>query len=252
MLIDVHAHLDKYDDPIETVIEEIELNQIYTISDSMDIPSFERSLEIAEKCKLILPAFGVHPWNASEYIDRLKELDEPINQTLLIGEIGLDYYFITDKSAYPAQNVLLEYFLRKAVEQNKIVCLHTKSAEKDTLNLLKKYNVKRAIIHWYSGPLDILRELIDLGYYFSIGVEVIRSEAIQAIAREIPLELLLTETDNPGGWKWLTEQPGRPSILKEVIQATAGQRRMTIEAIVDRVQRNFIRLVDSDFPLPFK
>ena len=252
MLIDAHAHIDIYDDSIESVIEEIEKNRIFTISNSMDIPSFERNLEIAGRCKLILPAFGVHPWNAPKYADRLKDLDEPIKQCRIIGETGLDHRFITDKSEYPPQREILEYFLRKAADQDKIICLHTAGAELEVLNLLKSYNIKRAIIHWYSGPPDILRDYIDSGFYFSIGVEVIRSQSIQAIAREIPLKLMLTETDNPGGWEWLTGQSGRPSILKEVIQTLAIQKQTTFDNIVKVVQQNFLILVEGNFPFPIK
>src|SRR5918996_1254018 len=95
-----------------------------------------------------------------------------------------------------------EYFFAAAREQKKIVNLHTKGGEKSILELLERYDVARPIIHWYSGPLDILRALVQFGAYFTIGVEVLYSETIQTIAREIPEHLLLTETDNPGGLQW--------------------------------------------------
>jgi len=157
MLIDAHAHLDRYEDALEPALGEITQHSIFTISNSMDLPSYRRNLEIGEMCDLVLPTFGVHPWNAPEYADRLEDLEEAIEQSPILGEIGLDYYFVDDASQYPAQRKVLEFFLAAAQEQQKIVNLHTKGAESDVLHLLNRHEVQRAVIHWYSGPLDVLQ-----------------------------------------------------------------------------------------------
>src|SRR5713226_825547 len=184
MLIDAHAHLDKYGADLRAALEEIEEHEIFTIAVAMDLPSYKRSLEIGEMCELVLPTFGVHPRRAPEYADRLSELRPFIEQSPAIGEIGLDFHWVKDSSQFPAQRKVLEYFLAAAREQKKIVNLHTKGAEKKILELLERYDIQRAIIHWYSGPLDILRELIDFGAYFTVGVEVLYSDSIRAITRK--------------------------------------------------------------------
>src|SRR5438874_13193791 len=102
-----------------------------------------------------------------------------------------------------------------------MVNLHTKDAEKKILDLLEKYDIQRAIIHWYSRPLDILRAITQFGAYFTVGVEVLYSDAIRARAKEIPDHLLLTETDNPGGLKWLQGVVGMPKELKQVVESMA-------------------------------
>lgn len=253
MLIDAHAHLDRYGDALDPALEEIERHRIFTIANSMDLPSYERTLEIGQRCDLVLPTFGVHPKNAPEYAERLRELSRPIEQSPAIGEIGLDFHWVKDPSQYPAQRRVLEYFLAAAREQKKIVNLHTKGAEKEILKLLERFDVTRAIVHWYSGPLDILRALIEYGAYFTIGVEVLFSEKIREIARETPLELLLTETDNPGGLEWLSGTPGMPSRLIEVVEAVAELKESSAEAITESVRGNLARLVADDpwFPSPF-
>jgi TatD DNase family protein len=106
--------------------------------------------------------------------------------------------------------------------------------------------VARPIIHWYSGPLDILRALVQFGAYFTIGVEVLYSETIQTIAREIPEHLLLTETDNPGGLKWLKGIVGMPSEIKKVIEELARIRSSTPESISRMVHANFLKLIRDD------
>ncbi|HEY7318571.1 MAG TPA: TatD family hydrolase [Candidatus Binatia bacterium] len=246
MFIDAHAHIDKYGDDLEQALQEIRAHSVFTIAVAMDVPSYRRSLEIGNQCDLMLPTFGIHPRRAAEYADRLQELSPLIEQSPAIGEIGLDFHWVKDSTQYPAQVKVLEYFLAAAREQKKIVNLHTKGAEKKILDLLERYDIQRAIIHWYSGPLDILRALIQFGAFFTVGVEVSYSETIQAIAREIPDHLLLTETDNPGGLKWLKDIVGMPKDVQNVIATTARLRKTAPEALTQSVQTNFLRMIDTD------
>src|SRR3989304_5784963 len=222
MLIDAHAHLDKYGEELEACLREIEEHQILTIAVAMDLPSYQRSLEIADRCDLVLPAFGVHPKRAPVYAARLRQLDNVIEQSPMIGEIGLDFHWVEDAAQYPAQKKVLEYFLAAAREQNKVVNLHTKGAEKEIL------------------------DLIDYGAYFTIGVEVFSAENIQAIAREVPAGQLLTETDNPGGLEWLRGVVGRPLEVEKVVQVIAALRQSTADAVTKIVYDNFMKLTADD------
>jgi TatD DNase family protein len=253
MLIDAHSHLDRYDlvgtNALAAALKEINEYRIFTVANSMDIPSYERNVAIAEMCDLVLPAFGVHPWNAPAYVDRLEELDPFIKRSPLIGEIGLDYHFVIDASEYPLQRKMFEYFLTAAKKQGKIVNLHTKGAEKDVLDLIGRYDISRAIVHWYSGPLDILQKLMARGLYFTIGVEVLYSKHIQTIAKEIPLGQLLTETDNPGGPEAFTGGPGMPVLVKEVVQAIAELKKCTVKKISETVRANLAGAMRDDAQL---
>lgn len=246
MRIDAHAHLDQYGDAVDAALSEIRERKIFTISTAMDPPSFERNLELARLCDLVLPTFGVHPKNAPEYAGRLGELGRFIERSPAIGEVGLDFHWVKDATQYPAQRKVLDYFLAAAREQDKTVNLHTKGAEREILDLLEHYDIRRAIIHWYSGPSDILRAMVDYGAYFTVGVEVLYSEHIQTIARELPEARLLTETDNPGGLQWLTGEPGMPRVLEKVIEALARLRSTAPAAMVERVQENFLSLLERD------
>jgi TatD DNase family protein len=243
MYIDAHSHLDRYDKSLETALEQIGEHRIFTLSNSMDLPSYERNLEIAGMCELVLPTFGIHPWNATQYIDHLDDLEVAIEKSPIIGEIGLDYHFIKDSSQYPAQLGIFEFFLQAARDKGKIVNIHTKGAERDVMDLLRKYRIDRVIIHWYSGSRDIFRELVDFGAYFTIGISILRSKQIQSLAREIPADRLLTETDNPGGWEWSTGEPGMPSLIEDVVDKVAEVRVMSGEAFIRTIQDNFARLV---------
>ena len=246
MLLDAHAHLDMYGDKLESALGEIRQDNIFTISNSVDLPSYERNVEIARACELVLPTFGVHPWKAHEYVGHLEDLDKPTEQSPILGEIGLDYYFVEDASRYPAQREVFEYSLVAASAQDKVINLHTKGAEKDAFRLLIQYEVQKVIVHWYAGPLDILNRMIERGYYFTVGVEVLHSEEIRDIARRIPIAQLLTETDNPGGIKWLAGKSGMPRLLTEVVQAIGAVKNTTSEIISGTALDNFAHLIGDD------
>ena len=246
MLIDAHAHVDKYGEDLDAALKEITERRIFTIATAMDLPSYKALRSIAERCDLVLATFGIHPRRAPEYANRLRELNPYIEASPAIGEIGLDFHWVKDRSEYSAQLKVLEYFLAAAREQNKFVNLHTKGAEKKILELLEHYDVKRAIIHWYSGPLDVFRAMAQFGAYFTVGVEVLYSDTIRAIAKEIPDHLLLTETDNPGGLKWLKGVVGMPKDIEKVVDAIAGVRSASPVSIIRTIHENCLQMMKDD------
>jgi TatD DNase family protein len=248
MLIDAHVHLDKYGYQLDEALKQVETERIFTVATAMDVPSYLEMRKIGERSDLVLPTFGVHPRRAAAYADRLPEISRYIETSPAIGEIGLDFHWVKDASTYPAQRKVLEYFIAAAAEQKKFVNLHTKAGEKEILDLLEKYDVRRAIIHWYSGPMEILKAMVDFGCYFTIGVEVRYSDYIKKIAQAVPDHLLLTETDNPGALKWLkkNDEIGMPAAIKDVVNAIAELRQSTTVEIQRLVQTNFSRLMADD------
>ena len=250
MLIDAHVHVDRFEmvggGALAFALYEINSRKIFTISNSMDLSSYDRNRQIAEECEYILPIFGVHPWNASQYVDRLGDLDDAVDSSSMIGEVGLDFYFVDDESEYPNQRKVLEYFFAASKSQNKIVNLHTKGAEQAVLDLLMEFNLPRVIIHWYSGPLDIFNKMADRGFYFTIGIEALYSEHIQTIARAVPFDQLLTETDNPGGPKAFIGEPGTPRLIEDVVDKLAELRSVTREEIISLVHSNLGHLIGDD------
>ncbi len=246
MLIDAHVHLDKYGNLLNDALTEIQQRNIFTVATAMDAPSYTELVRIAERSPLVLPTFGVHPRRAPQYAARLSDLTPLIERSPAIGEIGLDFHWEKDTSNYPAQRKVLEFFLAAAREQNKFINLHTKGGEKDILDLLEKYQISRAIIHWYSGPMDVFHAMAQFGCFFTVGVEVLYSNVIKTIAEAVPEHLLLTETDNPGGLKWLGGELGMPRMIENVVGALAELRASTPPRIEQSVHMNFTRLIAND------
>lgn len=247
MLLDVHCHIDGYrDNHLETALKEIRENKILSVSNSMDFPSYKANLEISEKCRLVVPIFGVHPWNAPYYEDKLESIKGYIEESLMIGEVGLDYHFVRDAHQHQAQQKVFEFFLNEAKKLNKIVIIHSKGAEEDVLRMLRHYDIERAIIHWYSGPIDTFCELAKRNYRFTIGFMVNHSDFIRVMARRLSQDQILTETDNPGGEKWYSGNEGLPSSINSIIHEIALARKAEDEEIVDLIWNNFINMLTSD------
>ncbi|MCY4489798.1 MAG: TatD family hydrolase [Deltaproteobacteria bacterium] len=245
MLIDAHAHLDHYEEPREALAR-IERRRILTLANAMDPASYQRNLALAEACPFVLPSFGIHPRRAAAHADRLDEWRPLVEQSPLLGELGLDFHWVRDEETYPRQIQVFEFLVRAAAEQGKIVNLHTKGAERRILETLRAFGVTRAIIHWYSGPMDVLDEMIAEGYFFTVGVEVLYSRQIQAVARAIPPRQLLSETDNPGGNRWLAGEIAPPDIIADVVGAVAELKGLPPEKMEALIQANFLRLVGDD------
>jgi TatD DNase family protein len=246
MLIDVHAHIDYYrDEDMPAVLNEIRDTPIFTVSAAVDPAAYTRNQMLAKDCPYILPTFGVHPLQAPKYANRLDELCSGIEQTAMISEVGLDHFRAKDPNEYPAQRAVLGFFLAAAREQDKIVTLHTKAAEAEALELLDEHRIRRAIIHWYQGPLDILEELVARGYYFSIGFEVLTIPHVQEIASAVPIKQLLTETDNPAARSRMSTQP-MPLLVRQVVEGLAALRETTSAEIESTVEANWLRLIAGD------
>ena len=245
MLIDAHAHLDHYDEPREA-LDRIERRCILTLANSMDPASYERNLVLAEACPFVFPSFGIHPRRAPEHVDHLADLGPLIEKSPMLGELGLDFHWVRDEDAYPHQVRVFEFLARAAAEHDKIVNLHTKGAERRILDTLRNFGVKKAIVHWYSGPMDVLDEMIAEGYLFTVGVEVLYSEKIRTVARAIPPRQLLSETDNPGGHRWLAGEVAPPDIIADVVAEVARLKGLPPEKMEAVIQANFLRLVDGD------
>ena len=212
MYIDFHNHIDFYkEEELDSVINCINSNKIMTIA-----------------C-YIVPIFGIHPWRVKNNID-LDKFEDYIKNTPLIGEIGLDFYWIEDKYTYPYQIKVFEHFLQYAKKYNKYINVHTKGCEELVLNLIKKYDVSpQTIIHWYSGDKDTLKKLIDAKCYFTGSVDLGYIKHSQDIIKEIPANKLIAETDGPTALEWVNGVYGMPDEIKSVYKNICKIKNLDIE-----------------------
>ncbi len=245
MYIDAHNHLDFYGENIDRAIEDINKNRIITLANSMDVKSYILNKEYSEKSNYIIPTFGIHPNNASEFNGQLEELIPYIEESRLIGEIGLDYLWIEDRSLDKKQREIFYFILEESIKRNKYISIHTKNAEKEVYEALKDREYNKVIIHWYSGPLDILESFVELGCYFTVSVDIGYSSLTEKVLMKIPMDKILVETDGPTALEWVNGKYGYPCEIKNVVKKIAERKKMSVEEITNIIYDNFNRVLEG-------
>ncbi|MEM7464706.1 MAG: TatD family hydrolase [Pseudomonadota bacterium] len=252
MLVDSHCHLDFPDfcDELDLVIQrasEAGVNGMVTICTR--VKNFSRVLKIAEDYPNIYCSVGTHPHNAADELDvtakQLVRLSEH-EKAAAIGEAGLDYYY--DKSPRAAQAQGFRTHIAAARITGLPLVIHARDADSDMIEILTDETGKGAfpfILHCFSSGRELAQVGIKLGGYVSFsGILTFKnSEEIRSIARELPIDRLLVETDAP----YLAPPPHRgkrnePSYVTNTARVLAETRNIGEAEIAEKTTENFFRL----------
>ena len=247
MLVDVHAHLHGVEDVERTLSEAYQAGVRKIMAVSMDIESYEKTCAIQSDRVKIYPALGIHPWNASSHLHELEQALDELKNVRYVGEIGLDHVYSKEPKDHAAQLNVFTAFLEACKGTDKVVNIHSAGAEEQILELLQTYNAKHVNIHWYDAaeqgtPLKLIPKMIDLGYYVSITPLVATSKNVQELARMVPLENLLTETDTHPLVKYDGVQSA-PKMVKTSLEGIASAKNCPVDEVENAVAQNFARLV---------
>ncbi|BDC36438.1 TatD family hydrolase [Candidatus Methanoliparum sp. LAM-1] len=204
-MIDIHSHLtfEDYDKDRDLVIIDAKKVLKAVITSGVNPEDSKKALDLYEKNKgFLYLMLGFHPIYANKYSD--KDLEQYIefikknrDKIIGIGEIGLDYYWIKDKSEIKRSKEIFVSFLELAKEIDMPVLLHTRKAISDGLNIIENEDIRRAVFHCFSGGTKLAREIWEEGYYISLATSIERNKNMKKAAKSVPLKLLLTETDSP-------------------------------------------------------
>lgn len=247
MFCDCHSHLDAYEpQKLEEVIKRARDSGIESIvAVGKTVESSEKTVAISEQHDILLPAVGIHPWDATtfnpEQYQRLLKLTAA-KKVVAIGEIGLDY------ARYPETAVLqrqsFEAQLELAKESGLPVIVHCRQAHKETVALAAKAGGVRGIAHGFNGDEAMLRDWLDLGFYISLGMAVTDSKetALHKLLRKIPIDRLLIETDSTPT-RFVTEGL-EPASVRLVAQRISELRRLPIEEVAAATTANLKRLLE--------
>lgn len=193
--VDFHVHMDFYKNP-EEIIKTYEEKQIYSLFVTNLPQIYEVHLKKYNKYKYIKLALGYHPEMLDYYSFEESIFNKYFNSTNYIGEVGIDG---SKKYSHnlETQATIFDYICSKVNNGPKIMTIHSKKAEEIVLQILKKYNIKFAVFHWYSGSIKTLKEIVDNGYYFSINPSMLQSQKGKEILNNIPFDRMLYESDGP-------------------------------------------------------
>ena len=239
--VDFHTHLHAYPDPSQ-VAKEIGEHKIISVAASMDIATYQATKRIARGNLWIVPTFGIHP-ERSGAVDSLSSLDPYLDESPIIGEVGLDDCWCR-QMPLPVQEKVFEYILDHCHRNRKYCVIHTKDAEARVLEMLANFPDAKPIIHWYDGPSDIFKKILDKGYYATFGCQVLHSDHIKDILRMTPMEQVLSETDNPDSEKWLGGTDDAPMLIHRVVRDIATVKGISESACRRVIYKNSMKILN--------
>jgi TatD DNase family protein len=251
MFIDSHCHIDfpELADRLPAILQKMQDNQVtHALCVSVTLAEFPQVLALAEKHDNIYASVGVHP----DYEDT----DEPSVEQLVkladhprivaIGETGLDYYRLTGNLEW--QRERFRVHIRASRETRKPLIIHTRSASEDTIRLMKEEGAGIAdggvagVMHCFTESLEVAQAAMALGFYISFsGIVTFKSaKELQAVARAVPLERMLIETDSP----YLAPVPMRgktnePGFVRHVAEYLADLKGVPVATLAEATSQNF-------------
>lgn len=243
MIVDVHAHLDHeaFNEDLDKVIERAKKNKLITIiSNGTDIKSNRRVLELSKKYDIIKPALGLYPdvvnsLSSSEIDKELEFIKKNKSKIIALGEVGLD---LLEVISLTKQKKLFENFISISEKTKLPLIVHSRKAESEVIETLASSNVKKVILHCFSGNKKLIQQAQDNNFLFSIPTNIVRSQHFQFIVDKIPISNIFTETDSP----YLSPFKGKrnePSFIKESIKVISKIKNLEIEEVEKILYMNY-------------
>ncbi|MCB0326001.1 MAG: TatD family hydrolase [Bdellovibrionales bacterium] len=253
-MIDTHAHLDfpQYQGQLDQILERAKtagLTHIIQIALGPEFEKYDQAYALVQAWPQLFMAAGFHPHDAkhftSEHLNLLRSYAKK-EKVVALGEIGLDYYY--EHSDKEVQKNVLAQLLDLAVEVAKPVCIHTREAAADSIEIFTSTDIFRkvgGVIHCFSGSPDEARAYIDLGAYISFSgiVTFAKAQSVQEACKIVPLDRILIETDCP----YLAPVPHRgktnePAFVAHVANHVAALHGLGIHEFIQKSTENAKRL----------
>ncbi len=250
MLVDSHCHIDfeEYADRIPQILDNMARNRVtHALCISVNLQDFPRVLALAEAHSELSASVGVHPDQAEDASPGTNVLIEHAQhpKVVAIGETGLDYY--RQEGDLEWQRTRFRTHIQAARTCSKPLIIHTRDAGEDTLRILREERADEVggVMHCFTESLEFALAAMDLNFYISFsGIVTFRNAlAIKEVAKALPLDRILVETDSP----YLAPVPHRgktnePAWVLHVAEEIARLREVSLEAVATATTANFFRL----------
>jgi TatD DNase family protein len=256
MLVDSHCHLNFPDlaANLPAVLQAMRDNGVsHAMCIGVTLEKFPQVLAIAEAYENIYATVGIHPDNEDVEeadVDRLVALaNHP--KVVGIGETGLDYFRLTGDLEW--QRERFRTHIRAAIATGKPLVIHTRNAAEDTLRIMREEGADRVggVMHCFTESQEVAEQAMELGFYISLsGIVTFKNAgALKEVAKSIPLDRMLVETDSP----YLAPIPYRgktnqPAYVRYVAEHVAELRGITPQEVAEATTQNFFRLFKQAQP----
>ena len=253
MFVDSHCHLDKLDKSPSELAEAVNFAQQrgveHMLCVAVSVSEFDDMVETVSEFDNVSVSCGVHPC----YEDEMTDYDTllgyaALDKVVAVGETGLDYYHSTDTKVVQ-QRSFIDH-IKVASQVGKPLIIHTRNAREDTIALYKAHKNEQTsgVLHCFTESMEMAQQALDLGLYISLsGIVTFKSaKELQEVAKMIPIDRLLIETDSP----WLAPvpyrgKPNQPGYVVEVGEFIAHLRGISVDALAKHTTENFYRLFNT-------
>lgn len=251
MFVDSHCHLDfsQLKDDLDNILRNMAQNQVeHALVVSVNLPDWPGLLALVESHSNLSASVGVHPGYPDTPEPSVTELVQLANQServVAIGETGLDYFRQQEPLDWQRQR--FRNHIQASREAKLPLIIHTRAASADTLQIMQEEGAAQAggVMHCFTESWEVAQAALDMGFYISFsGIVTFKNATeLQEVARKVPLDRLLIETDSP----YLAPVPYRgkrndPSLVPHVAKKLAELRGDTLENIAEHTTSNFYRL----------
>lgn len=250
MLVDSHCHipmLGKEMDVNEVIANAKELGVEHMLCVSVDLETYPEILSLAEQYDCIYASVGVHPnTSLQEEVSQETLVQLASNRNVVaIGETGLDYYRSTGDLEW--QRERFRTHIRAAKSVNKPLIIHTRDVGEDITRILQEEGANEVggVMHCFVEDWEIAQKAMDMNFYISFSgiVTFKNAKEVQAVAKQVPLERMLVETDSP----YLTPvpyrgKPNQPGYTRYVAEFIAELHGTSLEQVAKRTTENFFKL----------
>ena len=206
-MIDTHCHIDfeDFDSDREEVIQRAKDKLDYVIASGFNKKSNENVLKLSKEYEgFIFPTFGFHPVSSQnsteeELIEAQNHIIDNLKDIVAVGEVGMDYYYVTDKALRERQQEIFTSFLELANEYKIPIVMHVRDCEKKAVNIIEDYDdIPYFVFHCYGGSLKTAKRIMNKDNCFmSFSTMLCYSTHHQDLIKKIDLDYVLTETDSP-------------------------------------------------------
>jgi len=248
-VIDGHTHLEELENPREAIERAGAAGVFAIIAVGSDHDSNRRVLELSGRYggTVVYPALGIHPssLHAAPVESTLGFIEENMHKAVAIGEIGLDYWLKEvrkDPSEKTLQQDVFRNLLGLSERYDKPAIIHARGSWEDCLDLTLQARVRKAVFHWYSGPLDILQRLLDQGYYISATPAAEYSRHHREAVSKTPLDRLLLETDAPVPYQGRKSEPRDVFRTLEAVAEIKGTDKGEVTEVTTKNALAFFKL----------
>ncbi len=250
-MIDTHCHIDfeDFDKDREEVIKRAKDKLDYVVASGYSIESNRDVLKLSQEYKgFIYPTFGFHPVSSQnctneELEEAHKYLIENLDNIVAIGEVGMDYYYVTDKELRERQQEIFRSFLEIANNHKVPIVMHVRDCEKKAVNIIEDYDdIPYFIFHCYGGSLKTAKRIMNRDdSYMSFSTMLCYSKHHQDLIEKIDLNYVLTETDSP--YLAMTkEERNEPVNVVKAVHKIAEIKQMDVK-VVDEITTNNARKI---------